>query len=407
MLSTIRFIHTADLHLDSPFKGMTGLPMEALRQLRESTFTAFTNLIHYALETKPDFVVIVGDIYDGDDRSLRAQHRFQEGMKKLHEADIPVFISYGNHDHLSGRWARFELPPNVHVFDGDVGQAEIEVRGQAVVIHGFSYLERHIREAMIERFPVAETSEAFHIGMLHGSLAGDTSHAVYAPFTKEALLSKRYDYWGLGHIHLRQQLHAEPPIVYPGNIQGRHRNERGWKGFYEVTLTKTDAELNFIQTSAVVFERLEISCEGMSHANEWFAACSEAIDMFKTTYPAGIVELTMIDIDQEAADLFRQSTEEEWLDVLREFIEESDPFVWVHKISFAPQTTDHTMSNALAQSIVTVMDSWTEDEWKIVLKDVYQHTRGVKYLDVLTEDEIKEIQTDAEKVLAAEMTELK
>ena len=386
---------------------MTGLPMEALRQLRESTFTAFTNLINYAVKTKPDFVIIVGDIYDGDDRSLRAQHRFQEGMKKLHEADIPVFISYGNHDHLSGRWARFELPPNVHVFDGDVGQAEIEVRGQDIVIHGFSYQERHIREAMVERFPVAETSEAFHIGMLHGSVAGDTSHAVYAPFTKEGLLAKRYDYWGLGHIHLRQQLHAEPPIVYSGNLQGRHRNERGWKGFYEIALTKASAELNFIRTSAVVFERLEISCEGISHANEWFAACSEAMDTFKATYLSGIVELTMIDIDREAADLFSQSTEEEWLDVLREFIGESDPFVWVHKISFAQQMTDNTVPNGLTKSVVKAMDSWTETDWKVVLKDVYQHARGVKYLDVLTKDEIKEIQVDAEKVLANEMTELK
>ena len=85
---------------------------------------------------------------------------------------------------------------------------------------------------------VAEDQDAFHIGMLHGSLAGDETHAVYAPFTKSELLAKQYDYWALGHIHLRQQLHEEPPIVYPGNIQGRHRNERGEKGFYEVSLTK-------------------------------------------------------------------------------------------------------------------------------------------------------------------------
>ena len=406
-MTTIRFIHTADLHLDSPFKGMTGLPVEALRKLRESTFTAFANLIDYALETKPDFVLIVGDIYDGDDRSLRAQHKFQEGMKVLHEAGIPVFISYGNHDHLSGRWTRFELPSNVHVFDGEVEQAELDVRGLEVVIHGFSYKERHIREAMIEHFPVAETREAFHIGMLHGSIAGDASHAVYAPFTKEALLAKRYDYWGLGHIHLRQQLHEEPPIVYPGNIQGRHRNERGWKGVYEVELSKATAELTFIPTSEIIFERLEISCTGISHANEWFAACLEVIDAFRNVHPSGIVELTMTDIDQGAADLFEKSTEQEWLDVLREFIGESEPFIWVHKLVFAQQRTDDAISNALAQTVVTAMDSWTEADWKVVLRDVYQHARGVKYLDVLTEDEIKEVKADAQKILVTEMSELK
>lgn len=403
----IRFIHTADLHLDSPFKGMTGLPVEALQQLRESTFTAFTNLINYALETKPDFIIIVGDIYDGDDRSLRAQLKFQDGMKKLHEADIPVFISYGNHDHLSGRWTRFELPQNVHVFGAEVRQAEIKVRGQDIVIHGFSYEERHIREPMIEHFPIVESQEAFHIGMLHGSIAGDATHAVYAPFTKEALLAKGYDYWGLGHIHLRQQLHTEPPIVYPGNIQGRHRNEQGWKGFYDVQLSKSAAELTFIPTSAIVFEQLEISCVDISHANEWFEACSETIDTFRDAHPAGVIDLTMTDIGVEAAELFSQSTEEEWLDVLREFIGESEPFVWIQGISFAGQRGNSTVSDALTTSVLSVMDDWTEADWKVVLKDVYQHTRGVKYLDVLTAEEMKAIQVDAEKILATEMAELK
>ena len=145
-MSKIRFIHTADLHLDSPFKGMTGLPSDYLNSLRNSTFEAFSKLITYALQTKPDFVLIVGDIYDGEDRSLRAQVKFQEGMKKLHEASIPVIISYGNHDHLSGRWTRFELPSNVHVFGGDVEKTQLIVNGTEVYIYGFSYKERHIRE---------------------------------------------------------------------------------------------------------------------------------------------------------------------------------------------------------------------------------------------------------------------
>ena len=242
-MSMIRFIHAADLHLDSPFKGMTGMQVDQLVRLRNSTFKAFERLIEHALKSKPDFVLIVGDIYDGEDRSLRAQLKFQEGMNKLGEANIPVVISYGNHDHLGGRWTRFELPTNVHVLTKKVEQIELNIRGEQVNIYGFSYNERHVRESMITNYPVAENGTSFHIGMLHGSLAGDETHAVYAPFTKEELLQKHYDYWALGHIHLRQQLHTDPPIVYPGNLQGRHRNERGVKGFYDVSLSKTEAHL--------------------------------------------------------------------------------------------------------------------------------------------------------------------
>ncbi|KAA0944340.1 DNA repair exonuclease [Sporosarcina sp. ANT_H38] len=403
-MSTIRFIHTADLHLDSPFKGMTGLPTDRLNSLRDSTFAAFNKLIEHAVKTKPDFVLIVGDIYDGEDRSLRTQMKFREGMVKLDVAGIPVFISHGNHDHLGGRWTRFDLPPNVHVFDENVEAVRLNVGDQEVLIHGFSYKERHIRDKVIDRYLVAEGQEAFNIGMLHGSLAGDETHAVYAPFTKSELLAKHYDYWALGHIHVRQQLHESPPIIYPGNLQGRHRNERGTKGFYEVELSKTKASLHFIPASAIVFDRLELSCRGMSHANEWLTACSESLESFKEHNGAGIVELLMTDIDSEAANLFSQSPMEEWLEVLRDFAGESEPFVWVQKITFASQVNLSIASSALMQSVAGMIDDWTKEDWKDVLKDVYQHARGVKYLDVLTEDEIDEVKVGATVLLATEMS---
>lgn len=401
-MSVIRFIHAADLHLDSPFKGMTELPMDQLTNLRASTFTAFESLINYALQSTPDFVLIVGDIYDGENRSLRAQLKFQEGMEKLNDAAIPVVISYGNHDHLGGRWTRFDLPNNVHIFNEDVGEKLLNIRGQDVLIYGFSYKERHVREAMIEHFPVAENLDAIHIGMLHGSLAGDESHAVYAPFRKEELLAKHYNYWALGHIHLRQHLHEEPPIVYPGNLQGRHRNERGVKGFYEVELSKEGGTLEFIPASALVFERINISCAGIRHANEWLEACVEALDSFRVVHGAGIVELTMIDVDKETALLFGQSTNEEWLEVLREVIGEGVPFIWVQMILLTPQRGLEAVTGTLQQTVLNVMDDWTEDEWKLLLKDVYQHNRSVKYLDILTKEDILDMKNEAVSILRAE-----
>ncbi|CAM3178870.1 DNA repair exonuclease [Filibacter tadaridae] len=406
-MSSIRFIHTADLHLDSPFKGMTGLPAERLHALRESTFTAFSNLIEYALKSKPDFVLIVGDIYDGENRSLRAQKKFHDGMEKLNTIGIPVFITHGNHDHLAGRWTRFSLPSNVHVFDGNVKEAQLRVNNQEVSIYGFSYKERHVHEAIIEHYPVAGNQNSYHIGMLHGSLAGDQTHDVYAPFTKTELLEKHYDYWALGHIHLRQSLHAEPPIVYPGNLQGRHRNESGEKGFYEVELSKTGASLQFIPSSAIVFERIEVSCGGISHANEWLAACTDVVDTYRTRFGSCIVELTMTDVGYEAAELFGQSTEAEWLEVLREGLDDQESFIWIQKITFNKQTQSAAITSTLVQSVLGQMNGWTEAEWKAVLKDVYQHTRGVKYLDVLSEEDIRDIQTGAASLLTAEMMELK
>ena len=401
-MSTIRFIHAADLHLDSPFKGMTELPMDQLKSLRESTFMAFENLINYALQSTPDFLLIVGDIYDGENRSLRAQLKFQEGMKKLNDVGIPVVLSYGNHDNLGGRWTRFDLPSNVHIFSEEVGEKKLKIRGQDVSIFGFSYKERHIREAMVKHYPVAKNPDIIHIGMLHGSLAGDESHAVYAPFKKEELLEKHYDYWALGHIHLRQQLNAEPPIIYPGNIQGRHRNEPKVKGFYDVKISKEASLLEFIPTSALIFESLVISCEGIRHANEWLDLCSETIDSFRALQGSGILELTMIDVDEETALLFNQSTNEEWLEVLREVVGESEPFIWVQLINLAPESELEELTGTFQKTVLGVINDWTDDEWKLLVKDVYQHPQTVKYLDILTEEDIQNIKNEAASILRAE-----
>lgn len=387
---------------------MTGLSSKQLKKLRDSTFTAYSTLIDYAIKTKPHFVLIVGDIYDGENRSLRAQMKFQEGMEQLNAVHIPVYISYGNHDHLNGKWTRFELPPNVHVFQSEVESTELHVNQTDVSIVGFSYPERHVREGMIQHYPIAKKQDRFHIGMLHGSIAGDESHAVYAPFTKEALLSKGYDYWALGHIHLRQHLNEAPPIVYPGNSQGRHRNEQGVKGFYDVKLSKTETTFDFIKTSALVFNRLEVSCKGIRHANEWLKTCEEAINLFYEQFGEGIVELTMIDIDEETADLFQQSSEEEWLDVLRELVSTNHQFIWIQSIHFQHQTNMKEMSETfLVQSVLKTMDDWTADEWKRIVKDLYQHAKGIRFLDILSNEEITAIKQEAKQILLEEMSKVK
>ncbi|MBB4826546.1 DNA repair exonuclease SbcCD nuclease subunit [Sporosarcina luteola] len=404
-MSTIRFIHTADLHLGSPFKGMTDLPASHLESLRSSTIQAFQRMIEHALVSKPDFVLVVGDLYDGEDRNLRAQLKFQEGMEKLHEAGIPVFLSHGNHDHLSGSWTRVALPPNVHVFDDTVETARIQLNGQDVLIHGFSYKERHIRTPMIHHYPKA-AGDNIEIGMLHGSVAGNETHAVYAPFTKEQLLEKRYDYWALGHIHLRQKLHQDPPIIYPGNIQGRHRNEKGMKGFYEVELSKTETALRFIPTSAILFEQIEVECSGIRHANEWLKHCWEALETNETNI-GRIVELRLTGVDTETEELFRQAPENEWLEVLREHLDEVEPFIWIRSLEIERRSASlHTTPNGMVDSILATMEGWAIEDWQSTLQEVYQHVRISKYLEVLDEKDVTRIKRDAKQFIENELVRM-
>ncbi|MET1014966.1 MAG: DNA repair exonuclease [Paenisporosarcina sp.] len=403
-MSTIRFFHAADLHLDSPFKGVTSMPASQLKSLRESTFKAFQTLIDYTVQEKPDFLLIVGDIYDGEDRSLRAQHKFQQGMELLHVHQIPVFLSHGNHDHLGGKWTRFQLPENVHVFDKKTEKKHIQIRQQDIYISGFSYKERHVKESMMPLYEEATHQDALHIGMLHGSLAGDTTHAVYAPFTKDELLSKNYDYWALGHIHKRQVLNVEPPIVYPGNIQSRHRNEKGIKGFYDVSLEKGHSTLNFVPTSAIIYDQVICSCKDIVHANEWFDVMEEVIDRFRSEHGAGVIEVLLTEIDIHTLAMFEATPMDEWLAMIRENQEFKDPHVWVQSISLEMPETVEMESSGLTEQVLSVMENWDTQEWKEIVSDVYQHSKSSRFMDKLTEESYKDIEQTARAFIHRELS---
>ncbi|WP_144512238.1 DNA repair exonuclease [Bacillus sp. FJAT-22090] len=394
-MSEIRFLHIADLHLDSPFKGISAIPQSRWKEIRESTFTAFTNIIAYAIENRPDFILIVGDIYDGENRSLRAQYIFQQGMEKLREEGIPVFICYGNHDHLSGKWVRFQLPENVQVLGEEVETKILDVKGYKVHITGFSYKERHVREAMHANYPVSN-SQDIHIGMLHGSVEGNEEHDVYAPFRKADLIAKDYDYWALGHIHKRQILHNDPPIVYPGNTQSRHLNERGLKGFYEVSLTKGNATLQFVPASAFIYERLEISCKGIIHANELMLLIEQSLIDYGELKGNAIVELTLTDVEEEASELLEGSSKEEWLSLIQESLDMHDSFIIVKELYINLPKTELKES----KMIMEMTETWDTSDWKYALKELYQHPKGSRYLPPIDETFINDMLEEVEQVLS-------
>ncbi|SDO16258.1 DNA repair exonuclease SbcCD nuclease subunit [Psychrobacillus sp. OK028] len=394
-MARIRFLHVADLHLDSPFKGISSIPKSRWKDIRESTFQAFQNMINYAVESKPDFVLIVGDIYDGENRSLRAQHLFQKGMEALHVENIPVFICHGNHDHLSGNWVRFQLPSNVHVFGDKVETKTLQINEEKVHITGFSYRERHILEPMHSHYPFAKPNEIY-IGMLHGSLEGNSEHDVYAPFRKSDLLEKGYQYWALGHIHKRQIIHSDPPIVYPGNTQSRHRNESGLKGFYEVSLLGNQAELQFVPSAAFIYDELTIDCGGIIHANELITHIENELRNYSQINGKAIIELSINGKTEETIELLQSTHKDEWLILIQESLELANDFLIIKELhieSPIEQSTESTM-------LLSALKEWDTSGWKHALKELYQHPKGSRYLQPIDLGFIEEVLTEADLIVS-------
>ncbi|HQP88033.1 MAG TPA: DNA repair exonuclease [Thermoanaerobaculia bacterium] len=229
-----RFLHAADIHLDSPLVGLDRYESAPVDAARGATRRAFENLVRLAIEEEVAFVVLAGDLYDGDWKDYRTGLFFVDQTARLREAGIQVFVVAGNHDAASQLTKNLRPPDNVHFFSTKKPETRL-VEAFDVAIHGQGFSSRAVTEDLAAGYPIAEPG-LFHIGMLHTSLEGREGHVTYAPTSARVLAQKGYQYWALGHVHKREVVAKDPWIVFPGNLQGRHAREVGAKGCSLVTV---------------------------------------------------------------------------------------------------------------------------------------------------------------------------
>lgn len=253
-MESLRFVHAADLHLDSPCRDLGD-------RLQSATLGALERVVDHTITSCADFLVIAGDLYDSKDRSLRALVAFRKQMERLAERNTPVFIVHGNHDPLNGWGSGFQLPPNVITFGGQADAEPFVRHGREVArVTGVSYTRERVTDNLASSFRRNE-DVPYSIAVLHANVGHQSGHADYAPVTIDELLSMGFDYWALGHVHTRSVLATEPAtIVYPGNTQGRNPRESGPRGCYQVDVdTYGKAHLQFVETGVARWSHIEIS----------------------------------------------------------------------------------------------------------------------------------------------------
>ena len=238
-----KFIHAADVHLDSPLRGLSHYETAPAESIRNACRRAFENLVDLAIEEKVSFVLLAGDLYDGDWKDYSTGIFLSQQMGRLGQHGISVFAVAGNHDAANRMTKALDSPSNMTILSSRKVET-IKLDELNVAIHGRSFGTQHIDENLAAGFGIAEKG-MFNIGLLHTSLDGRQGHAVYAPCKIDDLLSKGYQYWALGHIHKQEFVSEAPWIVFPGCVQGRHIRETGAKGCVLVTVedaTVSDAE---------------------------------------------------------------------------------------------------------------------------------------------------------------------
>jgi exonuclease SbcD len=227
------FIHAADLHIDSPLAALGRRNADAAARFADAGRKAVTALIDETLASKAAFLIVAGDIFDGDWTDYTTGLFFIGEMARLERAGVPVFILRGNHDAESkmSRSLR-NWPSNVQLFSARKAES-IELPELQTVLHGKSFPERNVPDDFVQAYPQPKQGW-LNIGVLHTALDGVRGHASYAPCTEDDLRRFGYDYWALGHIHKPEIVARDPWIVFPGNIQGRSVRETGARGAMRV-----------------------------------------------------------------------------------------------------------------------------------------------------------------------------
>ncbi len=234
----MRFIHAADIHLDSSLHGLERYEGAPVEEIRSATRRAFDNLIELAIDEEVAFVLLVGDLYDGDWKDYNTGLYFVERMGRLREAGIHAFVVSGNHDAASQITKHLRLPENVTLFSTK-NPEQVILDDLNVAVYGQGFATRAVTDDLSQAYPQGDP-QLFNIGLLHTCLDGKPGHEPYAPCTVDGLRSKGYQYWALGHVHNREEVSQDPWIVFPGNTQGRHIREAGPKGCTLVTVKSGD-----------------------------------------------------------------------------------------------------------------------------------------------------------------------
>lgn len=272
----MRFLHAADLHIDSPLRGLETYEGAPADRIRSATREAFENLVTLAIDECVAFVVLAGDLFDGKWPDIRTGLWTANQFRRLERADIPVYLIRGNHDAVSEVRQRVRWPAIVREFPVDQAATFVD-EALGVALHGRGFATREVAEDLAAGYP-DPNPELFNIGVLHTSLTGDPEHDTYAPTTEDVLVLRGYDYWALGHIHARRTVREEPRIEFPGNTQGRHVKETGAKGALLVTVHERQVEsVEFRSLDVLRWHVADVELTSESDLDDLFSRVSTAL----------------------------------------------------------------------------------------------------------------------------------
>jgi len=411
------FVHASDLHLDSPFKGVVTHSTAIADYLRAATFEAFDALVQLCIDEQVQFLVVAGDVYDGADRSLRAQLKFLDGLKTLAGHDILSFVAHGNHDPLDGWSSTIEWPEQVHVFSANkVETKTVNKNGEPVAaVSGMSYGKRNERRNLAQKYSAANP-DLFQIAVLHCNCGGNPNHEAYAPCQLAELTNTQFDYWALGHVHEKRIMSTTPYVVYPGNTQGLSMREQGERGCYLARVSEdSHVDIEFRPLDAVRWLSEEMSIDDIGSIDDLDWRIAQITDSLREKAKGRpvICRIFLTGRGPLYGELRQETVVSDLLERAQQLAVSEEPFVWVQDIEMNCQpevAMDKRRDvNDLLGQILRVSEEIRdhvlkkggdshvlEDVLRPALSELYDNRRAARLLEPISPDDLERILHEAE-----------
>ena len=327
-----KFVHAADIHLDSPLRGLSRYEGAPAERIRGATRGALRELVQTSINENAAFLIIAGDVFDGDWKDYNTGLFFAGQMTRLREHGVRVFLLSGNHDAASKITKALKMPDNVRHFSTRRAES-IFLEDIGVVLHGQGFSSPDVTENLAAGYPYGEEG-FYNIGVLHTAASGREGHEPYAPCSIEDMAAKGYNYWALGHVHRREIIHDSPFIVFPGNIQGRHIRETGPKGCYIVTVEDRETTyLEYRSLDLVRWSRINVDCSGAETGEDMIAAVRSVLEEAITDAEGRLLAVRLEIEGSCRAHEELNSDRERWFNQIRaEATDISAGEIWIEKI---------------------------------------------------------------------------
>lgn len=226
----MRFIHCADLHLDS--KMTSNLSREQAKERKMEILRTYSRMIDYAKENKIDGIIIAGDLFDTRNISATARNMVKDSI--MSNPQIEFYYLKGNHDSDNFFSKLDDIPENLHLFNeewkaydyGSISLSGIEIDST--------------NESTLYNSLVLD-NDKYNIVIMHGQIG---------QINLNAMKNKGIDYLALGHVHEYQNgpIDNRGIYCYSGCLEGRGFDECGAKGFVvlDIDEQKLTAGFSFI-----------------------------------------------------------------------------------------------------------------------------------------------------------------